>query len=82
MNDIIVESTRDERTLKWLVDQVGEERVAEACRRLRGRRRPFPSNLAKELGLKPPSALALARPEEARAHIAAIAELLWVRKCT
>lgn len=75
---IVIESDRDRRVLSWLVEQVGEDAVASACLHLAGRRRAFPSNVAKVLGLSPPKALALASPESAAAHMAAIAKLLGV----
>jgi len=75
---IVIESERDRRVLNWLVEQAGEDAVASACLQLAGRRRSFPSNVAKVLGLNPPKTLALASPESAAAHLAAIAKLLGV----
>ncbi len=75
---IVIESERDRRVLSWLVEQAGEDAVVSACIQLAGRRRAFPSNVAKVLGLNPPKALALASPESAAAHMAAIAKLLGV----
>lgn len=75
---IVIESDRDRRVLRWLIEQAGEEAVASACLQLAGRRRAFPSNVAKLLGLNPPKSLALASRESAAAHMAAIAKLLGV----
>lgn len=79
--NLILESKRDERTLIWLVQQVGEAKVASACQLLAGNRRAYPSNVAKALGLKPPKNLSVAADEDARKHIAAIAQLLGVTPC-
>jgi hypothetical protein len=76
---IVIESERDRRMLRWLVEQAGEAAVASACLQLAVRRRAFPSNVAKQLGLNPPKAFALASPESAAAHIAAIAKPLGVQ---
>ena len=76
----LVKSSRDERVLAWLIDQVGEAGVAEACHQLAGRRLPFPSNLAKALGLKPPRSLALASKSEAARHIEAINKVLGLKR--
>lgn len=78
----IVESKRDERVLAWLVEQVGEEAIAAACRRLAGARRPYPSNIAKALAVVPPKDLAKASPLDAKRHLDAIAAILGVQRCT
>lgn len=78
--NLIVESKRDQRVLDWLVSQVGEEAVANACKHLAGARRAYPSNLAKVLGLRPPADLALASREDVQRHLEAIARLLDVRQ--
>ena len=52
---VVVLSKRDERVLAWLIAQVGEDGITEACSRLMGARRSYPSNIAKALGLKPVS---------------------------
>ena len=49
---MIVQNERDERTAAWLIEQVGAEALAEAETRLQGARKPYPSNLAKVLGLE------------------------------
>lgn len=73
---VLVTSERDLRVLEWLVSQVGRDAVEAACADLPGRRRPFVSNIAKALGLTPPSNLALASPEVARRHLSEIRVLL------
>ena len=55
--EFVVESKRDQRTLAWLIAQVGESEVAAACGRLVGARRAYPSNAAKVLGLVLPASL-------------------------
>lgn len=79
---VVVESKRDQRVLDWLVEQVGHEGVADACSKLAGARRAYPSNVAKALGLKPPQQLAVAARTDAKAHLEEIARLLGVRPCT
>ena len=68
----IILSPHDRRVLAWFVAQVGETAVAEACAQLAGARRPYPSNIAKVLRLKPPSTLALTTAEDARRHLDSI----------
>ena len=72
----LVQSKRDERVLAWLIDQVGEEAIANACLQLAGRRRPYPSNIAKALGLRPPKHLAASSATDAKLQLDAIAKLL------
>ena len=52
------------------------EAVEGACHALAGTRRPFPSNIAKVLGLSPPRTLAITPPETARRHITELRRLL------
>mgnify|MGYP003463629218 FL=1 len=73
---VVVLSKRDERVLAWLIAQVGEDGITEACSRLMGARRSYPSNIAKALGLKPPKSLAQASDSDAQRHLDAIASLL------
>jgi hypothetical protein len=74
--DVIVDSERDRRTLDWLIAQVGEEAVEDACSRLAGQRKPYVSNVAKLLGLTPPEALKASTPAEARQRLAVIKNIL------
>ena len=78
---IIIESPRDERVLGWLIDQVGEPAVEEACSHLAGSRRAYVSNVAKALGVTPPADLALASKEDAQRHLEAIHRILKSSKC-
>lgn len=73
---LIVESKRDQRVLEWLVSQVGEEGVADACRQLAGARRAYVSNIAKVLNLSPPDSLALASRDDTQRHLDSIHRLL------
>lgn len=73
---VLVTSLRDQRVLEWLVSQVGCDAVEAACSLLPGRRRPYVSNLAKALGLTPPSDLALASPDFARQYLTEFRALL------
>lgn len=70
--NVIIQSPRDQRVLDWLVQQVGLDAISAACSQLAGGRRPYPSNLAKVLGLTPPESLSLASREVAQAHLDAI----------
>lgn len=72
----IVETKRDQRVLDWMASQVGHQAIADACVKLAGARRAFPSNLAKLLGLSPPKELALASPEDVEAHLRTIRQIL------
>ena len=54
---VLVLNARDERAIAWLIQQVGFEVVREACGRVAGRRRLYPSNLAKVLGLAIPESV-------------------------
>ena len=74
--NVIVESNRDRRTLAWLIEQVGESAVEHACARLAGKRKPYPSNLAKTLGLKPPESLCRPSRLQVQAHLAEMRKLL------
>lgn len=73
---IILESERDRRTLAWLVEQVGEEALERACKQLAGKRKPYPSNLAKALGLIPPESLSRPTKTEVENHIQKLRKLL------
>lgn len=78
--DVIVVSERDRRTLDWLIERVGREAVAQACTRLAGQRKPYLSNVAKALGLKPPASLEVPTREEALARLSDLRRLLGERK--
>ena len=74
--NVILETERDRRTLAWLVQQVGELGLERACASLAGRRKCYPSNLAKCLGLVLPESLARPSSEEAQAYLKDIRGLL------
>lgn len=73
---VLVTSERDQRVLDWLVSQVGIDAVETACTSIPGRRRAYVSNVAKALGLTPPSDLALSSPEVARQNLAELRLML------
>ena len=74
--NVILETERDRRTLAWLIQQVGEPALERACSRLAGRRKCYPSNLAKCLGLVLPESLARPSPEQVQAYLKDIRGLL------
>lgn len=70
-------NARDERAVAWLIEQAGFEAVQQACGRIAGDRKLYPSNLAKILGLsipqhviETPVAVARERIRELRALLA------------
>jgi len=67
--NVILETERDRRTLAWLIQQVGEPALERACSRLAGRRKCYPSNLAKCLGQVPPDSLARPSSEQVQAYL-------------
>lgn len=73
---LVIESKRDQRVLDWLVLQVGEQAVANACKQLVGARRAYVSNVAKVLNLVPPTDLAFASSDDVQRHLDAIHRLL------
>lgn len=54
---VLALNARDERAIAWMIEQVGFEAVQEACGRLAGQRRRYPTNLAKVLGLTIPNSV-------------------------
>lgn len=78
--DVIIESERDRRTLEWLIGQVGQEAVEEACARLEGSRKPYVSNLAKVLGLRPPKSLEGPSREEAVRRLTVLRQMFPSKK--
>ena len=73
---VLVTSERDQRVLDWLVSKVGVDAVESACTLIPGRRLAYVSNVAKVLGLTPPSDLALSPPDTVRQHLANFRHLL------
>jgi hypothetical protein len=74
--NVILESERDRRTLTWLIQQVGERALEDACASLAGKRKCYPSNLAKCLGLVPPENLSRPSPEQVRTYLQDIRKML------
>ena len=77
---MIVQNERDERTAAWLIEQVGAEALAEAETRLQGARNPYPSNLAKELGLTLPDSLKRTENAAARQKLAELKNIIEKRE--
>ena len=67
---VLVETARDQRVLDWLIEQAGIASIETVVNALAGRRRPYVSNVAKELGLTPPTDLVFPPPNEAQRHLA------------
>ncbi|MEX3939958.1 hypothetical protein AB4Y44_10480 [Paraburkholderia sp. BR10937] len=74
--DILLENSRDYRTLDYLVSTCGLSRVQRARASLPGRTRPYVSNIAKALGVKIPDAVVITPREDGRRELAAIKQLL------
>lgn len=74
--NIIVESARDERTLEWLISQVGLAGVEKACEQLAGQRKPYVSNIAKALCLEVPESILHTPKDEARSRLSALRRAL------
>ncbi len=77
---MIVQNERDERTAAWLIEQVGAEALAEAETRLQGARKPYPSNLAKVLGLTLPDSLKRTENAAARQKLAELKNIIEKRE--
>jgi len=77
---VIVQNERDERTAAWLIEQVGAEALAEAETRLQGARKPYPSNLAKVLGLTLPESLKRTENAAARQKLAELKNIIEKRE--
>lgn len=76
----IILNPRDERSLNWLRQELGDEAVITAIKHLAGGRKPYVSNIAKLLGKTLPDNLAVADQATAQRHIAAIREKLGLRR--
>lgn len=78
---VLVLNSRDVRALAWLISEAGFDAVHEACGRLAGRRRLYPTNLAKALGLRIPESVATVPATDALARIRKLREqfpgLVW-----
>lgn len=73
---MITENERDKRAAVWLLEQFGAEAVAEAENRLAGARKPYPSNIAKVLGVTLPESLKRTENAAAREKLAAMKAML------
>lgn len=73
---MITENERDHRAAAWLIEQFGAEAVAEAETRLKGARKPYPSNLAKVLGVTLPESLKRTENAAARQKLAELRRML------
>jgi hypothetical protein len=73
---MITQNERDKRAAVWLLEQFGAEAVAEAENRLAGARRPYPSNIAKVLGVTLPESLKRTENAAAREKLAAMKAML------
>lgn len=74
--DVILENDRDRRTFAYLIKTCGYNRVAQARLSLRGRTRPYVSNIAKVLGVAIPEAVVITPREEGRNQLAQIKQML------
>lgn len=74
--DILIANRRDERAIAWLIEQAGFEAVHQACRKISGNRKLYPSNLAKALGLSIPQSIIVAPISDARERIRDLLTLL------
>ena len=73
---MFIENERDERTAAWLIETYGAEAVAEAETRIAGERRPYPSNIAKVLGVSLPESLKRTENAAARQKLAELRRML------
>lgn len=73
---MIIQNERDERAAAWLLEKFGAEALAEAEARLKGSRRPYPSNLAKVLGVALPETLKRTENAAAREKLAELRRML------
>ena len=73
----IIASDRDRRVWNWIVSTVGEQ--AALAVELIGNRKPYPSNIAKALGLQVPVVLAQPSAEAALQRVANLKRILGRR---
>lgn len=73
---VIIENDQDRRAAAWLIEKFGAEAVLEAEMRLKGSRRPYPSNLAKVLGVTLPECLKRTEKAAAREKLAELRRVL------
>lgn len=77
---VIVLNARDERAIAWLIEQAGFEAVQQACERIAGRRKLYPTNLAKMLGLVIPQSVINTPVSVARERIRELRAILAGRQ--
>ena len=73
---MIIQNERDERADAWLIEKFGAEAAADAESRLAGARKPYPSNIAKVLGVPLPECLKRTETAAARQKLASIRRML------
>jgi hypothetical protein len=73
---MIIQNDQDRRAVAWLIEKFGAEAVAEAETRIAGERRPYPSNIAKVLGVTIPEALKRTENAAARQKLAELRRML------
>lgn len=80
LKTLIINNDRDRRTLDWLRSQVDDAAIANAICQLSGSRKPYVSNVCKQLGLVAPAVLEITSKEKAQEHLAAIRQKLALPK--
>ncbi|REE17720.1 hypothetical protein B0G71_0681 [Paraburkholderia sp. BL27I4N3] len=73
---VLVETSKDERILAYIVSVKGEAAICEAVAQLAGRRRPYVSNIVKILGVDVPEAVVITPREEGLTHLEEIKKIL------
>jgi len=73
---VLVLNARDERAIAWLIDQAGFDAVQQACGKIAGNRKLYPTNLAKALGLSIPHSVIVTPSSVARERICDLLTLL------
>ena len=74
--NIITDTDRDRRALAWLQTQATDAQIAAAIVGLAGQRKPYPSNIAKILGLQIPADTALTPKSAGKEKFAALKAIL------
>lgn len=70
----LISNDRDRRAWEWIVSQVGADRALAV--ELAGDRKPYPSNVAKALGLTIPESVSLPPSDVARERLAGLKAML------
>lgn len=73
---VLVLNPRDERAIAWLIEKAGVNAVQQACEKIAGNRKLYPSNLARILGLSLPKSVIDTPTSVARDRIRALLALL------